>query len=105
LVALTATTVGYAIAHLSPKPDLVPVITNVIIFCLFLFSPINFPVERLPVWLAQLHRFLPLKYAADAIRGTLTQGYSDGLGLAFVVLGAWCLAGFGVTYVLVKRRR
>jgi ABC-2 type transport system permease protein len=41
LVVLTATNVGYAIAHLSPKPELVGVLTNLIIFCLFLFSPIG----------------------------------------------------------------
>ncbi len=105
LVALTATTIGYAIAHVSPKADLVPVITNVIIFCLFLFSPINFPVERLPAWLAELHRFLPVKYAADVIRGTLAAGYADGIGLGFAVLGAWCVVGFGVTYALVRRKR
>ena len=105
LVALMATTVGSTIAHLSPKPELVTVVTNLIVFCLFLFSPINFPVERLPVWLAELHRFLPVKYAADAVRGTLTEGYSDGLGLAFVMLSAWCVVGFGSMYAVVTRRR
>jgi ABC-2 type transport system permease protein len=105
LVSLTATAVGYAIAHLLPKPDLVPVVTNVIIFFLFLFSPINFPVERLPNWLVGLHRFLPFKYAADAVRGTLTETYSDGLGLAFAVLGVWCALGLGTIGALVSRRR
>ncbi len=105
LVALTATVIGYAIAHLSPKPELVIVITNFLVFCLFLFSPINFPVERLPGWLAELHRVLPVKYAADVIRGTLAQGYADGLAPGFAMLGAWFSAAFGVTYLLVTRRR
>lgn len=105
LVALTATGIGYAIAHLSPKPELVVVITNFLVFCLFLFSPINFPVERLPGWLAELHRILPVKYAADVVRGTLAQGYTDGLATGFAMLGAWFVAAFGVTYVLVTRKR
>lgn len=105
LVGLTATAVGYAIAHLSPKPELVAVITNFIIFCLFLFSPINFPVERLPGWLAELHRFLPVKYAADVVRGTLAKGYSDGLESGFTVLGVWFVVAFGITYAVVTRRR
>jgi ABC-2 type transport system permease protein len=105
LVALMATTVGYAIAHLSPKPELVAVITNFIIFCLFLFSPINYPLERLPRWLADLHRVLPVKYAADVVRGTLAKGYSDGLPLGFAVLGVWFVAALGVTYALVVRQR
>lgn len=104
LVVLMATSVGYAIALLSPKAELVNVLTNLIIFSLFLFSPINFPVERLPGWLATIHRFLPVKYAADAVRGALVPGYSDGLGLALVVLGVWCLAGLAINYLVATRR-
>jgi ABC-2 type transport system permease protein len=105
LVGLTATMVGYAIAHLAPNAELVAVITNFIIFCLFLFSPINYPAERLPTWLAQLHQFLPVKHAADAIRGTLTPIYGEDLGVTFLVLGVWCLIGFAITYVTITRRR
>lgn len=105
LVALTATAIGYAIAQLSPNADPVVVITNFVVFCLFLFSPINFLVERLPGWLGDLHRILPVKYAADVVRGTLAQGFSDGLELGFAVLGAWFLLAFGITYVLATRQR
>lgn len=105
LVALMATSVGYALAHLSPKPELAVVLTNFIIFSLFLFSPINFPVERLPDWLAELHRFLPVKYAADVVRGTMTEGYVDELWHAFAVLGLWCAVGFGVTHAVITRKR
>ncbi len=105
LVALTSTVVGYTLAQLSPKAELTVVITNFITFCLFLFSPINFPVERLPEWLADLHQFLPIKYSADVIRGTLTTGYSENLTLSFSILVLWLIAGFGVTYLLITRRR
>ncbi|MEJ2303210.1 MAG: ABC transporter permease, partial [Anaerolineales bacterium] len=104
LVVLMATSVGYAIALLTPKAELVGVITNLIIFSLFLFSPVNFPVERLPNWLEAIHRFLPVKYAADAVRGALVPGYSDGLGLALAVLGVWCLAGLLINYLVATRR-
>ncbi|MGD8856759.1 MAG: ABC transporter permease [Chloroflexota bacterium] len=105
LVSLTATAIGYAIAHLSPKPELVAVLTNFIIFSLFLFSPINFPAERLPEWLADLHQLLPVKYAADAIRGSLTEAYAAGLGRALIVLAVWCVASLAATYTVVSRRR
>jgi ABC-2 type transport system permease protein len=104
LVVLMATSVGYAIALLLPKAELVSVLTNLIIFSLFLFSPVNFPIERLPNWLATIHRFLPVKYAADAVRGALVPGYSDGLSLALVVLGIWCLMGLVVNYRVATRR-
>jgi ABC-2 type transport system permease protein len=104
LVVLMATSVGYAIALLAPKAELVNVLTNLIIFSLFLFSPVNFPVERLPDWLETIHRFLPVKYAADAVRGALVPGYSDGLGLALAVLSAWCLVGLIINYRVATRR-
>jgi ABC-2 type transport system permease protein len=104
LVVLMATTVGYAIALLSPKAELVNLLTNLIIFSLFLFSPINFPAERLPDWLETLHRFLPVKYAADAVRGALVPGYSDGLAQAMAVLGVWCLVGLVINYIAATRR-
>ena len=105
LVSLTATSVGYAIAHLSPKPELVAVLTQFIIFSLFLFSPINFPAERLPGWLADLHQFLPVKHAADAIRGSLTEVYAADLGRAMLTLSVWCAAALAATYMVVSRRR
>jgi ABC-2 type transport system permease protein len=105
LIVLMATSVGYAIALLSPKPELVSLITNFIIFCLFLFSPVNFPVERLPGWLADLHRILPVKYAADAVRGTLVEGYGQDLGLALLVLSIWCVIGLVINYIVSTRKR
>lgn len=36
--------------------DLVGLLTDLIIFSLF--SPVNFPVERMPNWLETIHRFL-----------------------------------------------
>lgn len=104
LVVLMATSVGYAIALLTPKAEMVSVFTNLIIFSLFLFSPVNFPVERLPSWLETIHRFLPVKYAADAVRGALIPGYTDGLGLALAVLGIYCLAGLMINYRVATRR-
>jgi ABC-2 type transport system permease protein len=105
LVSLTATSVGYAIAHLSPKPELVAVLTNFIIFSLFLFSPINFPAERLPHWLATVHQFLPVKHAADAIRGSLTEAYAADLGQSLLVLSIWCVVALAATYTVVSHRR
>jgi ABC-2 type transport system permease protein len=71
---------------------------------LFLFSPVNFPVERLPNWLEIIHRFLPVKYAADAVRGALVPGYSDSLSLPLMVLSIWCLLGLVVNYRVATRR-
>ncbi len=104
LIALTGVFVGYAIAFGAPKPQLAHLATQIIVFLIMLFSPVIYPIEQLPDWLATLHRGLPIKYMADLSRGTLTD-LDVNLGLAFGVVGAWCVAAFIVTYIIVHRRR
>ena len=104
LIALTGVFVGYAIAFGAPKPQLAHLATQIIVFLIMIFSPVIYPIEQLPGWLATLHRGLPIKYMADLSRGTLTDLHVN-LGLAFGVVGAWCVAAFIVTYIIVHRRR
>ena len=94
LVALTAVAVGLTIAHLSPSPILTGIISNIIVFSIFFFSPINFPAERLPDALSYIHKVLPLMYMADLVRGTVTTNISGNLNTAFLVVGGWCIASF-----------
>ena len=69
------------------------------------FGKTTHPAERLPEWLADLHQFLPVKHAADAIRGSLAEAYAPGLGQALLILTVWCVASLGATYTVVSRRR
>lgn len=104
LISLSSTFIGYAMALAVPKPMMAQVLTQIIIFVVMLFSPVMFPAERLPGWLQAIHTVLPIRYMADLTRGTLTD-LDVKLGLAFIVVGAWFVAGFGVTWFVVRRRR
>ena len=104
LIAMCGTFIGYAIAFVIPKPMMVNVITQIMSFVVMLFSPVMFPAERLPGWLQAIHKVLPIQYMADLTRGTLTD-LDVNLGLAFIIVGAWCFAGFIVTSYVVQRRR
>ncbi len=104
LIATAGVFVGYTIAHGAPRPQMAQIATQVIVFGIMIFSPIMYPMEQLPGWLAAVHRVLPVKYMADLSRGTLTD-LNVNLGLAFAVVGAWCLLGFVGTLLLVQRRR
>ena len=104
VIAMTGIFVGYSIAHGAPKPQMAQLATQVIVFALMIFSPILYPMEQLPGWLAAVHRVLPVKYMAELSRGTLTD-LNVNLGLAFAVVGGWCLLGFVSTSILVTRRR
>jgi ABC-2 type transport system permease protein len=104
LIAVTGVLIGYIIAHGVPKPQLAQLATQVIVFLIMLFSPVYYPIEQLPDWMATLHRGLPVKYMADLSRGTLTD-LDVNLGLAFGVVGAWCAVAFVAMYYIIQRRR
>lgn len=103
LVALTCVAIGYTIAYLVP-PMAAQMATNVVLFFALMFSPINFPAERLPAWLATFHEVLPLTYMAQAIRETVAVPEGGVSPLPFAVLSAWCLIGLLVCQWVMSRR-
>ncbi len=104
LISLTGTFVGYAIALGAPRPQMANVATQIIIFIIMFFSPVIYPVEQMPDWMAVIHRVLPIQYMADLSRGTLLD-INVNLGLAFAVTGAYCIVGFIFCYIVMKKRR
>jgi ABC-2 type transport system permease protein len=103
LVALTATSMGYAIASLLPQM-VANLLTQILVVFVLMFSPLNFPADRLPSWLAAVHQVLPFQAMGEVVRGTLASGTFPVGGAAFALLGAWCLASFVVTYRILSRR-
>jgi ABC-2 type transport system permease protein len=103
LVALTGASVGYALAAWLP-PEVTAQITSFLSIGILLFSPINFPADRLPGFMQAIHSVLPVQYMADVIRGSLTGRYDDAAGLAFAVVGAWCALGLALSYRAAVRR-
>jgi ABC-2 type transport system permease protein len=80
------------------------VLTQILVFAIMIFSPVVYPTEQLPGWISAVHSVLPIKYMADLSRGTLTN-LDVNLPLAFAVVGVWCLVGFGITLLVVRRRQ
>jgi ABC-2 type transport system permease protein len=103
LVALTATTIGFGIAYALPPPA-TNLISQAIVFVALMFSPINFPADRLPAWLRTVHEVLPFQYMAQAVRETLTTPPGGIAVLPFVALGAWCAGGLAITLGVMTRR-
>lgn len=103
LVALTATTVGLAIAY-AATPPVTNMVTQLIVFVALMFSPINFPADRLPVWLQAIHHVLPFQHMAQVVRESLTAA-PEGLSAApFAVLAGWCAIGLVGTLRVMTRR-
>ena len=103
LVAFTAACVGYALAMVL-APQVAQQLTSFISIGILLFSPVNFPMERLPGAMQAVHRVLPVKYMGDLVRYGLTGQGDTRLGLAFAVVAAWCAAGLVVSYRVATRR-
>jgi ABC-2 type transport system permease protein len=103
LVSLTTAALGYALAVSTPPP-VTSQLASVLAIAVMLFSPINFPLSRLPHWLQDVHHVLPISYMADVIRGSLTGHYDSARSTAFAVLGAWCAAGLALSSRAAARR-
>ena len=104
LTLFTGTMIGYALAHALANPLLIAAITQLTIFLILGFSPINFPAEQLPGWLAAAHRWLPLAPMADTVRAALTQGVVEDVTRSYLVLGAWAALSVGATALVLGRR-
>ena len=104
LVSLTSAAVGYAIA-VSLPPTATNQVASFVSIGLLLFSPITFPLDRLPEALQDVHRVLPITYMADIMRGGLTGQYGADRALAFSVVTAYCVGGLALSARAARRRR
>jgi len=105
LAALMATSVGFGMAQLIPNPLVTGVMVNVLIFVVLLYSPVAFPITQLPHWLADVQRVLPIYYAAQVLRASVTSGMVQDVATAYAVLAGWTVAAWAGTAWVVGRRR
>jgi ABC-2 type transport system permease protein len=104
LVALTSASVGYALAQ-SMSPQAAQQTTQLLSVGLLLFSPINYPLERLPSVMQDIHQWLPITHMADLIRWSLTGDITGSVGTSIAIVTAWCAGGLWLSYRAATRRR
>jgi ABC-2 type transport system permease protein len=105
LSSLMATSVGFAMAQLIARPVVTNAVVNALIFVVLIFSPVQFPISHLPLWLADVHRVLPIYYLGQVLRASVTHGLVSNLALSYAVLAAWTAAAWAGTAWVVGRRR
>lgn len=103
LTTLTSASIGYAIASVL-RPMAANMISQVLVVFVLMFSPLNFPPDRLPGWLAGIHAVLPVQAMGEVLRGTLAPATFPLAAGPFLLLGAWALASFLVAWRVMERR-
>jgi ABC-2 type transport system permease protein len=86
---------------MSPEPKAET--SELVVFTL-MFSPLNFPAERLPDWLAAIHAVLPVQAMGDVILRTLAPAAFPLEAGAFALLAAWAIGSFLVAWRVMERR-
>jgi ABC-2 type transport system permease protein len=104
LVSFTGTMIGLALGHAVRQPMLTQVLTQVLVIAIFGFSPIAFPRQQLPHWLAQANLGLPFGSMADIMRAGLSSGLATDVGRGYVVVAAWAVASAAVANWALTRR-
>lgn len=105
LTLVTGTLLGYSLAHAVSKPDITQLISQLLIFVIFGFSPISYPIENLPGWLATVNEFLPFYPMANVVRDSLTSGLVTEVGRSYLVLSIWGVVAAVVAAVVLRRRK
>lgn len=102
-ISLTAAAVGYSLATLL-KPALAQLLTQVLVFVILLFSPISYPVERMPASVQAVQAFLPFQPMAEVMRAGLASADFTVPARSVVVLILWCVLAL-VGAALALRRQ
>jgi ABC-2 type transport system permease protein len=102
---VTATLLGYALAHAIPNPEITQILSQLLIFVVVGFAPINFPPENLPAWLADLHELLPFTHMARVVRAALTDGLITDVARSYFILAAWALIALGIVGAVLRSRK
>ena len=103
LAALTCIAIGYGFSYVL-KPETTLVVCMLCVFGALMFSPINFPMDRLPAWMQVVHNILPIDSMAQIIRSTFAGTMFSVDFVHYIKLSLWCVAGYGVVAIMINKK-
>ena len=104
LAVLSLAGVGVAVVALSNRMQVTNAITQLVIFYAIFFAPILLPKEQLPEVLQAISAFMPITYAADAMRGALTNLEGTNVPQDVLILTGFMLASLGMSAASIRKR-
>ncbi|QQQ73920.1 ABC transporter permease [Saccharothrix sp. 6-C] len=93
LMVLSCFAIGYGYSFVMPAEPAMA-LSQLIAFISLMFSPINFPIERLPGWVQAVHEVLPIYHMAEVMRASLAHTTFEAQPISYIVLAAWTVVGF-----------
>ncbi len=94
---------GFSIAYLLP-PNVMTLVTQIIMIGGLLFSPIIYSADRLPNWMANIYNYLPFVPVSNIIRFSLFSLNSFNIKDYIVVL-LWGFVAFLLSIYIIKKRK
>jgi ABC-2 type transport system permease protein len=82
----------------------VRLIAQMLVFVVFGFVPILFPVQQLPAWLGALNWWFPFRHMAVMVRAGLTEGLVNDVAVAYVVVSVWAVVCAVLAAMALGRR-
>ena len=105
LTGFTGTMLGYALGHALANPMTIQLAEGVLRFVVFGVSPILFPPEQLPGWLAALSWWLPFRHMAVIVRDSLAPEMVADAPISYLIVAIWGLVGAAIAAWALGRRR
>ena len=93
LMVLASFGIGYGYSFVMPAEGAMA-LSQVIAFASLMFSPINFPIERLPDWLQIVQQVFPIYHMAEVMRSALGNETFHAQPISYIVLVIWAVLGF-----------
>ncbi|MEU5552251.1 MULTISPECIES: ABC transporter permease [unclassified Micromonospora] len=93
LMVLSCFAIGYGYSFVIPAEPAMA-LSQLIAFTSLMFSPINFPIERLPGWVQAVHEVLPIYHMAEVMRASLAHTTFEARPISYIILGVWTVVGF-----------
>lgn len=91
LLAASATLIGFGLAHSVSSPEVAAAATQVLLLLALSVSPMLFPADHLPGWLAAVSELMPFGAMATMVRDGLHGGFSS-IG-TYAVVSMWSVSG------------
>lgn len=93
LIVLACFGIGYGYSFvMQPEPAMA--VSQLLAFLSLMFSPINYPIDRLPEWLQFVHRLLPIYPMAEVMRASMAFKTFQVDTKHYIILGIWAILGF-----------